>query len=330
MAYNICIIGCGARGKGHAKAWDNRTDTQVAAVCDIREDRMTELAREYNAAAYEDYRDAICHEGIDIVSVCTPTHLHPEVTCHAAENGKHIFCEKPLALTLEDGGRALEAVRQNNVVFSPCFQHRDFPVYVKQREVFQSGAFDGPVHLRFTDVREVRPKTAMHRTSMNGGVVIDMGCHLFDMIRHITGEEPVSVFAAGEVYGRGKKRLEGIEDLAVDVASIEVRMTGGHLLSMYLNWGMPEGFPYPFNGPVLVGANLSVFQQEGEVIVQYADHREAWKMEGAGNTARIQSVMDAVQGKAEPDATGTDAYIALKMSLAALESIETGKAVEIT
>ena len=155
-------------------------------------------------------------------------------------------------------------------------------------------------------------------------VVIDMGCHLFDMIRYVTGEEPISVYASGGVYGRGKPRLQEVNDLAVDAASIEVRMTGGHLLSMYLNWGMPEGFSYPFNGPVLIGANMAVFKEGDNVIVQYGNSRDVWQPENPGNSRRVQQFIDALEGKSELDATGHDAYIALKMSLAALESIETG------
>ncbi len=327
--FKVAIIGCGARGKGHAASWAAREDSEVVAVFDVDADRTRELAEKYGAAACERYQDAILHEGVNVVSVCTPTCMHAEVTCFAAENGRHVFCEKALALQLEAGEKMLETVRANNVVFSPCFQHRDRNVFSKKREVFRSEACEKPVYFRFTDVREVRPKTGMHSASVNGGVVIDMGAHMFDMMRYITGEEPVSVSAAGHVFGQGKKRLEEIDDLAIDEADIQVRMTGGHHLSMYLNWGMPEGFQFPLNGQMLVAPNLSVYPAGGEVIVQYADHREVWPDGGAGERVRLERFTAAIRGEQELDCTGKDALIALKLSHAALESIRTGRTVEM-
>ncbi|MFW6133342.1 MAG: Gfo/Idh/MocA family protein [Planctomycetota bacterium] len=329
MTFNVCIIGCGARGKGHAKTWAARDDARVVAVFDTDAQRAAELAAEHDATAHDSYRDAIAQEGVNVVSVCVPTHLHAEVTCFAAEQGRHVFCEKPLALTVEDGERMLEAVGSNGVVFSPCFQHRDRYLHVKQRELVRDGTCRGPVYFRFTDVREVRPKTAMHRASMNGGVVIDMGCHMFDMMRYITGAEPVSVSATGHVFGRGKQRLAGIDDLAIDEADIQVRMTGGHHMSMYLNWGMPEGFRAPINHQMLVAPNLAVHLAGGEVIVQYADHREAWPDAASGTHTRVARLVAAIRGEDELDVTGADALVALKMSHAALESIRTGETVTL-
>ena len=182
----------------------------------------------------------------------------------------------------------------------------------------------------FADVREVRPKTAMHRLSMNGGVVIDMGCHLFDLMRYITGEEAVKVYATGYIFGKGKKRLAGIDELAVDEASIEVTFGGGHKLSMYLNWGMPEAFAYPFNGISLVGPELAVYEQDGNIVENYGDKRETSPDGQPGIAGRLENLIDAVRNGTAPDLTGEDAMATLRMSLASLESIRTGKIVELS
>ncbi len=329
MSLNVCVVGCGDRGKQHAKAWQQRGDARVAAVCDILQDPLAALAQETGAAAYQDYHDAVLHEGIDVVSVCVPTCLHTPIPCFAAENGRHVFCEKPLALTIEEGRKTLTTIEKQGVRFMPCFQQRDRLLTKKQRELFRAGAFGGPVRMLFSDVREVRPKTAMHRLSMNGGPVIDMACHLFDVMRYITGEEAVKVHATGDIFGKAKKRLAGIDELAIDEASIEVMLNGGHKLSMYLNWGMPESFAYPFNTISMVGPELAVYAQGGNVVANYGEKQETWPDEHPGIRDRLENLVEAIRNEKAPDLTGEDAMATLRMSLASLESIRTGQIVEL-
>ncbi|MBN1556820.1 MAG: Gfo/Idh/MocA family oxidoreductase [Lentisphaerae bacterium] len=325
----VAIIGCGARGKGHAAVWKTTPGAEIAAVCDIDTQRLKALAEDTGAAPYEDWRQAVLHEGVNAVTQAVPSHLHCEVTCLAAEHGRHVFGEKPLALTLEQGQRMAAAVKKHGIVFMPCFQNRDGTAFNKYREVVRSGAAGGPVMLRFSDIREVRPKTAMHRESENGGVVIDMACHIFDIMRYITGEEPRTIFATGNVYGRGKARLEGIEDLAVDEAGIEAVYGGGHRLQMYLNWGMPENFPGIGEPHMLIGPELAMRAAGKDVEVIYADHRETWPGPDRPQDRRIERFCAAVRGETETDITVDDGLIALRCSHAALESARTGRVVAL-
>ena len=172
---NVCTIGCGDMGRQHAHAWKAHEDAKVVAVCDIAADPREALASQLQACAYESYRDAIRHPGVDVVSICVPVCLHSEIACFAAGNHKHILCEKPIALTLEQADAMIDAARQHGVLLSVSFQYRAFTRNVKCRQLLREGAFGGPVFFRYTDIREVRPKLAMHRKSMNGGPVIDIG-----------------------------------------------------------------------------------------------------------------------------------------------------------
>ncbi|MBT4499922.1 MAG: Gfo/Idh/MocA family oxidoreductase, partial [Gemmatimonadetes bacterium] len=181
MSLNICVIGCGDRGIDHARTWNRRFDASVVSVFDVDISRRESLADEVGATACDSFEAAILHEGVDAVSVCVPTAYHCEVTCCATDNERHVFCEKPLALDLEQGRKMLAAVEAAGVQFMPCFQLRDSSPYPRQRELFNSGTLGSPVRLRFTDIREVRPKQAMHKRALNGGVVVDMACHMVDM-----------------------------------------------------------------------------------------------------------------------------------------------------
>jgi predicted dehydrogenase len=328
MSLNVCIIGCGARGTDHARTWKHRSDTSVISVFDVDAARRQSLAAEVGAIACGSFEKAILHDGVDVVSVCVPTAYHCEVTCCAAEHGRHVFSEKPLALDLEQGRKMLAAVESAGVQFMPCFQLRDRSPYPRQRELFASGALGSPVRLRFTDIREVRPKQAMHIRTLNGGVVIDMACHMVDMLRYITGEEPTRVHASGHIFGQGKQRLSGVEDLAVDEANIDVSFTGGHQLQLYLNWGMPEQIT-AYSEQMLIGPNGMARNAGGDCEVLYGDHTESWPGPSPGTAVRIDRLVDAITGRVPADVDGKDALVALKVSLAALQSVDTGEVVTL-
>jgi predicted dehydrogenase len=177
----------------------------------------------------------------------------------------------------------------------------------------------------------------MHRRSFNGGPVIDVGCHYLDLLRFITGAEPRRVYARGHVFGRGKPRLAGIEDLAIDAAVMTVEMTGGHLLQLNVNWGMPEGFPGSSDisvlGPSLLlrpqGVVAGTAGDHGRLVAQYAARQGIWDVPAISTASRIQEFALAILGRQPLSVTGQDGLVALATSLAALESIETGRIVDL-
>ena len=317
-------------GKNHAAAWNAREDAQVVSVADPLEDRRNQLAESAGAVAYASNDDAIGHDGVNVVSICTPVCFHSEIGCLAAEHGRHVLSEKPLALTLDQADAVIAAAKANGVCLATSLQYRGLPRYVKYHDLFHEGAFGGPIFARFADVREVRPKLAMHRQSMNGGPIIDMAGHYFDLMRYITSEEPVSVYARGHIYGQGKPRLAGIDDLAIDAASIEVGMTGGHVLSVFVNWGMPEGYA-GYGDEILMGPAMSARPIDGKLEVLYGGRKEYIELGPGlpGPTVRINSLVAAIRGEGPIEVSGEDGRVALSVSLAALESIRTGGVVAL-
>lgn len=323
----VAVIGCGDLGSQHARAWAARDDARVLAVYDPMPERAERVATQYGARACASYEEAVAQAGVTAISVCTPVAQHGEVARCAAAHGRHILTEKAIALTVADAEATIAAAHEAGVWLSVSFQYRAFGRNVRLRELFQSGAFGGPVFVRYADVREVRPKLAMHRRSQNGGPVIDMAGHYFDLIRFLTGEEPQSVFASGHVFGRGKPRLAGLDDLAIDAASIQVRMGGGHVLDVFVDWGMPEGYP-GWGEERFIGPALSARTVGGDVECVWPDRQERLSPpapEPAGPTARIADLADAIRLSRPPTVSGEDGLAALRVSLAALESLETGQ-----
>lgn len=329
MEFNVCVVGCGAMGQKHVEEWSRRPDSAVVAVCDILPERARAFAEKTGAQAFEQYQKAILCDGVNVVSVCTPVCHHFEIAAFAAENGRHVITEKPIALTLDQADGMIEAARKNDVRLVVSYQMRDSPRSRHYREIIRRGDFGGPVFARFVDVREVRPKLAMHGKWMNGGPLIDMAGHWFDLMRFWTGEEPIAVSAAGHVFGRGKKRLKTVEDFAIDAAEVQVRYGGGHVLSAFANWGMPEGFR-GISEESLCGPELALQLSQGKIIAHYAHRQEIWQdfqAEFQGPGARIHDLVEAIRERRNPVVDGAAGRAALRVCLAALESIETGKTV---
>ncbi|MDA7427857.1 Gfo/Idh/MocA family oxidoreductase [Primorskyibacter aestuariivivens] len=239
----VAIIGCGDMGSKHAAAWGAREDARLVAVCDHTPERAQTLAQSYGATRVDSWQEALAHSGVDVVSICVPACDHPAIAIAAAEAGKHVLCEKAMALTLAEADAMIAAAEANGTALSVCHQYRGLLRYRAIKEAVDAGRLGGPLSLRFAEMREVRPKLAMHRLSENGGPVHDMTGHLFDLARWLTGAEAESVTAIGHILGRGKPRLSPVHDFGIDTAEILVRFSGGHSLSIALNWGLPEGTP---------------------------------------------------------------------------------------
>ncbi len=328
MGLGVCIIGAGDMGTQHARAWHARSDATVKAVFDPIEDRCQALADKVSATAFPTWETAIESDGVDVVSVCVPTCFHAEIAQFAASRGRHVLTEKPLATSLKDGTAMIRTAREHGVLLGTSLQYRDFPRNRRLKELVDDGSFGGPLFVRYVDVRDIRPKVAMHRRSMNNGPVLDMACHYFDFMRYLTGAEPVTVFATGHAFGKGKPALAEVDDVAIDAADIHVRFENGNVLSVFVNWGMPDGYE---NVPgELITSPISIARNDGDRLKILVDGKEELaEMKGAGPEGRIANLADAIQGKTSLEVTGENGLAALRVSLAAFESIETGRVIDI-
>ena len=116
-------------GTIHAQRWNALPDARVVAVVDIKPDRAERLAGACGLDRwYLDYREAVSRDDVNVVSVCIPTYLHSEVTVFAAEHGKHVLSEKPMALTLAGADAMIEAAARNGVKLGIGFMRRYSPV----------------------------------------------------------------------------------------------------------------------------------------------------------------------------------------------------------
>lgn len=333
----VCIVGCGFMGGIHAERWSKVPQAEIVAVVDILEDRAQKFADLYHLNQFLlDYRQAASLAEVDVVSVCTPTCLHAEISIFCLEQGKHVLCEKPVALTLEQGNRMIQAEAEQSKQLGIGFMRRHSPIMSALREKLASGEISRPVIYHASDIRQVRPKLAMHDAQQNGGPVIDMAVHLIDTWRFIFQSEVVQVYSQGLSLAKKRPELENIEIVAIDSAIITVTFASGDIGTFLVSWGLPPGV-----NPA--GTPDQIFAPNGlaELVWSMSHQSLRWCSEGGDWKVLVESNQDAYQREitsladcillGEPfPATVHDGVKALQVSLAALQSLKTGKAVYLS
>ncbi|MCD7897511.1 MAG: inositol 2-dehydrogenase, partial [Planctomycetaceae bacterium] len=220
----IGIIGAGRIGKVHAHTLRSTPGVEIAAVSDIVPESATALAASHAIPkSTDDYREIIADPGIDAVFVCSSTDTHATIIEQAANAGKHIFCEKPLALDLDDIDQALAAVDRNGVLLLVAFNRRYDAGYRKMREDIRSGAVGRPELCRLSTRDPAPPPIGYIKVS--GGLFLDMMIHDFDLSRFLLDDEPEEVFAWGDCLGDPAIGEAG----DVDTAVVTVRFRRGTL-----------------------------------------------------------------------------------------------------
>ncbi len=212
---NIGLIGAGRMGRLHAKNIANQlSGTRLHAVADVVPE-AARLCAEQNAGCLvsPDYREMLADPALDAVVICSGTHTHAEIIRDAAYAGKHIFCEKPIALTLADTDMALAAVQAAGVKLQLGFNRRFDPTMRRVYQARASGEIGAPQLLHIISRDPAPPPIAYIKTS--GGIFLDMTIHDFDMARYIVGSEVQEVYARGNVLFDREIGLTGDFDTAV-------------------------------------------------------------------------------------------------------------------
>jgi predicted dehydrogenase len=185
----IGILGAGFMGKTHAAAWAN-TPAKIEGICSAT--GAEALAEQYGAKVYPSY-DVMLND-VDVVDICTPTHLHYEQLMQAVAAKKHIVCEKPLARHYAEAEAMVKACKDAGLKLLVAHVVRFFPQYTMAKKTVERGEIGKVATVRLTRA-SFRPSTAwLHETNLSGGMMMDLMIHDFDYARWLAGDVE-SVFA---------------------------------------------------------------------------------------------------------------------------------------
>jgi myo-inositol 2-dehydrogenase / D-chiro-inositol 1-dehydrogenase len=195
----IGVIGAGRIGKVHtATLVQSVPQAEVIAIADTNVDQARKVAGIHGIqSVFSNYREVILHPEVEAVVICSPTDTHAAYIVEAAGAGKHIFCEKPVDLTIDVIRTALDAVNKAGVKLMVGFNRRFDPNFSKIRQMVTSGKIGDPHILKITS-RDPAPPPAEY-SAVSGGMFMDMTIHDFDMARYIVGSEVTEVYTKAAV-----------------------------------------------------------------------------------------------------------------------------------
>ncbi len=193
----VGIVGAGRIGKVHAASITYHIpQAEIVRVTDVIGDAAKALAETYGVPAYStDYMDIINDPAIDAVLVCSPTPTHADIAIAAMQAGKHVFCEKPVDLTIEKIQKTAEVAKQAGVKLQIGFNRRFDHNHGKVHKLAKDGALGNIEIIKITS-RDPEPPSPEYAAS-SGGLYIDMMIHDFDMAMFLAGSDVKEVYAMG-------------------------------------------------------------------------------------------------------------------------------------
>jgi len=326
----VGLIGAGRMGSFHGETLARRVPgAQLVAVADPAPGAAERLASVLGARATTDTTDLLDDPEVDAVAIASAAAFHTDLVVAAAAARKAVFCEKPMALTLADADRAIEAARAAGVPLQVGFNRRFAADFRAAHDVVTAGGVGTPQLMRSV-TRD--PGLANPGAVKPWTIFLETLIHDFDALRWLNpGSEPVEVYAVADALVAPEFKESGLLDTAVVV----VRFDNGALATAEANFSATYG--YDVRGEVFGSAGMvtagdvrrnamSFYGPNG--IVTDTVRRDADLFRDA-YTGELASFIEAVRAGATPQVTGEDARNALAIALACIESFKTGRPVRI-
>ncbi|MDT8305588.1 MAG: inositol 2-dehydrogenase [Anaerolineae bacterium] len=326
MDLRIGLIGAGRMGAAlaHHLAYSVEKATFVA-VADPNEESRHQMARRLGVPeTYRDHEELLAHSDVDAVVIVTPTSSHVDVVCAAAAAGKHIFVEKPLALTLAGCDEAVAAAEAAGVRLQVGFMRRFDPAYVAAKEKIDAGTIGTPVMFKSTGRDPWRTSLKYAQREASGGLILDMAIHDFDAARWLMGSDVERTYAEGGCLVFPE--LAGVGD--IDNAVVNLKFRSGAIGNVDVSRNAIYGYDIRTEvigseGSLMIGglqgtAVLTMTKNNiaHDTIPGFMERfREAY-------AAELRAFVDAVLEKREVAVTGRDARAATAIGIAATRSFD--------
>lgn len=239
MAHPPVRIGMMSFAHMHAGSYAHsivsRSDTEMVGIADHDPQRAEAMAQQYGTRAFASYEALLSEPGLDAVVICSENVRHRALTEMAASAGKHILCEKPLATTIEDGEAMIAACRAAGVQLMTAFPCRYSPVMRRLKDALDSGEAGEIVAIRATNRGRNPGGWFIDKTASGGGATMDHTVHATDLMRWITKDEVVKVYA---------EISSGISHQDFDdVGFLSLTFQKGVFATLDASWSRPKVFP---------------------------------------------------------------------------------------
>jgi myo-inositol 2-dehydrogenase/D-chiro-inositol 1-dehydrogenase len=327
------VIGSGRIGKIHAENLARRIPgATVTAIADpMLASAMETAAKLGIAAVYEDYHAILNDPNIDAVAICSSTNTHAQIIIEAAQAGKQIFCEKPIAYDLANIDAALAAVEKAGVKLQIGFNRRFDPNFRKVRELVAAGTIGEAQIIRITS-RDPGPPPIEY-IKVSGGIFFDMTIHDFDMARYLAGSEVTEIFVVGAV------RVDPLIGEAgdIDTAVITLRFANGAIGTIDNSRKAVYGYDQRVEVFGSAGMLSALNNNIDNVVFSGADNIQSAKplyffLERYAESfvSEMREFVNSVQTGQPTLVSGIDGRIPVLMAMAAVRSLKENRPVKLS
>ncbi len=337
----IGVIGSGGIGGSHLGAIDAVEGCAVVACCDIVEEVARRVGEERGIPWFVDYQDLLALEAVEAVAVCTPHYLHRPMAVAAAQAGKHVICEKPMAMSVRECDDMIGAAERAGVTLAVIHQTSATPSMQLARRLLEAGELGDlwqAAHLSPGLRTNAYYRTGAWRGTWHqegGGVLINQKVHDLHAMHFLLGE-PASV------YGSTKNVAHDVE--VEDVATAQFRFRRGVDLSFQVSNACvaPEGHTQILGdrGTLVLSGGLRIGRAQRSAREFVSGAAEAWAkaevtwetptppdLPHTGHAAMYAALVPAVRQGLRPAVTGEDGRTAVEMLNGILLSSHTGQSV---
>lgn len=330
----------------HLPCLNEIAEAEVVAIGGRRQAVAEEVAKQFGvrrAYSDEDFIEKLCSDpDVDVVDICLPNFLHRKAAEVAAEHGKHVICEKPLARSIEEAKAMVDAIERYGV--KGCYAENQIfiPQIVRAKEMIDGGAIGDVFWIRSREAHfGPHSEWFWNPELAGGGVLMDMGCHSVEVARYLFGRKPQ------EAYGWAETLVH--DTRAEDNSLALIRYEGGRLGQSENSWAAHGGLDLRFeiygsDGAIFIDTTretgIKVFTVAPEervgYIVEKAEAKKGWMFpiwrehELYGYLAELQHFTQSLQADREPRETFRDGYLVNLILDACYRSIRSGKWEPIT
>lgn len=343
---NVAMIGCGAIANSkHMPALSKLETVRLVAFYDVIKDKATKALEQYgseHAKVYEDYRELLADQTIDVVHVCTPNHSHAEISIAALEAGKHVMCEKPMAIDTEDAKKMLEAAKRTGKKLTIGYNNRFRPDSQHLKKLCDRGDL-GEIY--FAKANAIRRRAVpswgvfLDKELQGGGPLIDIGTHALDLTLWLMNNYKPKVVLGSAFQKLGKKKSDanmwgawdpnkfGVEDSAFGF----IKMENGATIILESSWALNtlhvEEATCELSGTEAGVDMVDGLRINGESFGSLYTTKIETKSHERPTDLEIRTWIECILNDSEPVVKAEEALVVTQILEAIYKSSETGEAV---
>jgi len=340
----VGFIGCGKIAQvRHIPEADRSEDVIIGGYFNRTKAKAEDMAEKYGGKVYDTYQELLEDENIDAVVVSVANILHADVTIEALKKGKHVLCEKPMAMTLEESELMVKTAKEEKKVLNIAHNQRLNAAHQKAKELIEEGAIGKVLTFRTTfghggpeewSSSPGKDVWFFYEDAAGMGAMADLGIHKTDLIEYLTGQKVVEVNAMlGTLDKRGSKgNLITVDDNAICL----FRLSGGALGTMTVSWTYygpednstriygSEGILYIYDDPEYP---LKIVKKDQEILT--FDVGEIQTNENQTGSGVMDVFIEGIRSGEETILSGDVILSAMRAVFACEESFDEGKTITI-